>query len=134
MCIRDRAYCVYGPGSAADYIFDCAGSIDPITIEPTLLEQAIRLLKFGGTMVLAGVHRRKVPLNLQKMVFGLQNMVCGSGATDPEFRIAIDMLNRKVIDFEALVTHSFAHKDAIEAIKFACDTNQCLKVQIDYSL
>lgn len=52
----------------------------------------------------------------------------------PEFRIAIDMLNRKVIDFEALVTHSFAHKDAIEAIKFACDTNQCLKVQIDYSL
>ena len=34
-----------------------------------------------GTMVLAGVHRRKVPLNLQKMVFGLQNLVCGSGAT-----------------------------------------------------
>ena len=132
--LTGMAYCVYGPGSAADYIFDCAGSIDPIAIEPTLLEQAIRLLKFGGTMVLAGVHRRKVSLNLQKMVFGLQNMVCGSGATDPEFRIAIDMLNRKVIDFEALVTHSFAHKDAIEAIKFACDTNQCLKVQIDYSL
>ena len=132
--LTGMAYCVYGPGSAADYIFDCAGSIDPIAIEPTLLEQALRLLKFGGTMVLAGVHRRKVPLNLQKMVFGLQNMVCGSGATDPEFRIAIDMLYRKVIDFEALVTHSFAHKDAIEAIKFACDTNQCLKVQIDYSL
>ena len=132
--LTGMAYCVYGPGSAADYIFDCAGSIDPIAIEPTLLEQAIRLLKFGGTMVLAGVHRRKASLNLQKMVFGLQNMVCGSGATDPEFRIAIDMLYRKVIDFEALVTHSFAHKDAIEAIKFACDTNQCLKVQINYSL
>ena len=125
--LTGMAYCVYGPGSAADYIFDCAGSIDPIAIEPTLLEQAIRLLKFGGTMVLAGVHRRKVPLNLQKRWSLVFRTWSAAAAPTAEVPIAIDMLNRKVIDFEALVTHSFAHKDAIEAIKFACDTNQCLK-------
>jgi L-iditol 2-dehydrogenase len=128
------AYGSYGPGSNADVIFDCAGSIDPDGVEPTLFEQAMKLLKINGKMVALGVHRQKVNINLQKLVFGLQHIICGSGAVDYHFREAIRMLESKQFDFEAIITHSFKHDDAIEAIKLTCDTGKCFKVLIDYRL
>ncbi|MBS6397936.1 MAG: zinc-binding dehydrogenase [Clostridiales bacterium] len=127
------AYCVYGMGSAADYIFDCAGSMEASSIEPTLLEQAMRILKLGGTMVMLGVHRRNITVNAQKMVFGLQNMVCGSGFAEPDFRNVIRMLTEKKLDFEGVVTHVFPFEKIREAILFACDTNHCMRVEIDYT-
>ena len=129
-----QAYCVYGLGSNADYIFDCAGSIDLLSIAPTLLEESMRLLKLGGTLVMVGVHRRRITLNAQKMVFGLQNMICGSGVGAEDFRIGMQLLAEKPVDFEAAITHSFPFSQAIEAIQFACETDKCLKVVIDYTM
>lgn len=128
------SYGSFGPGSDADVIFDCAGSIDPDSAKETLFEQAMKLLKINGKMIAVGVHRQKVNVNLQKLVFGLQHIICGSGAIDYHFKEAIRMLESKQFDFEGIITHSFKHSDAIEAIKLTCNTSACFKVLIDYKI
>lgn len=128
------AYGSYGPASAADVIFDCAGSIDPSSTEPTLFEQAMKLVKINGKMIAVGVHRQKNDIDMQKLVFGLQHIICGSGANDYHFKEGMRLLASKQFDFESIISHSFKHDDAIEAIKLTCDTSACFKVLIDYRL
>lgn len=126
------AYCVYGPGSAADYIFDCAGSIHPEKEEPTLMEEAVKMLKYGGKLVAVGVHRREVHINMQKLVFGLQHIVCGSGATKLYFEEAIRLLSEKPFDFAGKITKAYTHGEAKQAIIDACDVCHCMKNVVDY--
>lgn len=126
------AYCVYGPGSNADVIYDCAGSINPNSTAPTLMEQGMKMLKYGGKMVAVGVHRRQVNINMQKLVFGLQDILCGSGNTKNYFEKAIEILASKQFDFEGAITRSYKHDDAIDAIVSTCDASSCIKVVIDY--
>lgn len=128
-----KAYSVYGPGSNADYIFECAGSMFPDANEPTLMEQAMKVLKYNGTMVVTGVHRQQVNINMQKLVFGLQNIVYGSGNVEYHFKEAIRILQSKQFNFEALVTQVYSFEDAIEAIKFTCDPSKCFRVLISYN-
>lgn len=124
--------CVYGLGSNADVIYDCAGSIHPNSTEPTLMEQGMKILKLFGYMVAVGVHRRPVNINMQKLVFGLQNILCGSGAGMYHFEEGMRILASKQFNFESLVTHSYSLDDAIEAHKTSCDTDKAFKVLIDY--
>lgn len=126
------SYCVYGSGSAADYIFDCAGSIHPEKDEPTLMEQAMKLLKYNGKMIAVGVHRRQVHINMQKLVFGLQHIVCGSGATKQYFEEAIRVLSEKRFDFEGKITKAYPHEEARQAIIDACDVYHYMKNVVDY--
>ncbi len=126
------AYCVYGPGSAADYIFDCAGSIHPEKNEPTLMEQAVKMLKYGGKLIAVGVHRREVHVNMQKLVFGLQHIICGSGAAKPYFEEALRLLSEKQFDFAGKITGVYSHGEAKQAIIDACDVHHCMKNVVDY--
>jgi 2-desacetyl-2-hydroxyethyl bacteriochlorophyllide A dehydrogenase len=133
-----EARCVYGSGSKADFIFDCAGSINPDNAEPTLMETGMKMLKYNGKMIAVGVHRRQVNINMQKLVFGLQNIICGSGPrgkpVEYHFKQAIRVLKSRQFDMERLVTHTYKHKEAIEAIKLTCEPSKCFKVLIDYRL
>lgn len=128
------AYCVYGPGSNADVIYDCAGSINPNGTAPTLMELGMKMLKYGGKMVAVGVHRRQVNINMQKLVFGMQDILCGSGNTKEYFEKAIEILASKQFDFEGAITRSYKHSDAIEGIVSTCAADSCIKVVIDYRL
>jgi len=127
-----KAYSVYGPGSNADYIFECSGSMDPKETNPTLMEQAMKVLKYNGTMVVTGVHRQKVEVNMQKLVFGLQNIVYGSGNVEYHFEEAMRILASKQFDFENLVTQIYRHDDVIDAIRLACEPESCFRILIDY--
>lgn len=126
------AYSVYGPGSAADVIIDCAGSLNPDSAAPTLMDEGIRMLKYFGKFVCVGVHRRQPNVNFQKLVFGMQDILCGSGATKPYFEKAIEVLASKQFDFAGAITRSYSQDDAIEAINAACNPDTSIKVVIDY--
>lgn len=128
------AYSVYGPGSNADVIYDCAGSIHPDSKEPTLCEQAIPLLKYFGKLVCVGVHRRELKFNMQKLVFGMTDVLCGSGNTKEYFEEALEIMASKRFDFEGTISRAYKHEDACEAIISACDATSCMKVVIDFRL
>lgn len=129
-----KARCVYGEGSAADIIVDCAGSLNPNSTAPTLMEEGMKILKYGGNMVCVGVHRRQPKVNFQKLVFGMQNILCGSGNTKEYFERAIQVIESGKFNIQSVVTQTFSHDETVEAIKFTCNASQCMKVQIDYRL
>ncbi len=122
--------------SAADYIFDTAGSINPNGTAPTLLDMAFPWAKNGCKIMQVGVHRRKVNVPVQDMVFCGWSLIstsgCGKGGF-PSFVAAIDLLMSDVVDFEAAVTNVFKFEDALEAIKYTTNPNQCMKVQVDFT-
>lgn len=129
-----EARSVFGPGSNADVIYDCAGSIDKENPDPTLAEDALKLLKYFGKMVVVGVHRRKVNVDFQKLVFGMTDILCGSGAVKEYFELALKIIASKKFDFESVISRKYKHEDAKEAIISACDTENCMRVMIDYRL
>jgi L-iditol 2-dehydrogenase len=123
---------VYGPGSAADVIIDCAGSINPNGTGPTLMDIGIKMLKFRGKFVCVGVHRRQPQVNFQKLVFGMIDILCGSGNSKPYFEWALRVLDSGRFNVERAVTQKFPFEQIKEGIVSTCNANECMKVVIDY--
>lgn len=124
---------VYGPGCDADVIYDCAGSRDPDSSAPTLMEEGIQLLKYFGKFVCVGVHRRQPKLNTQKLVFGMYDILCGSGNTHEYFELAVEILASKKFDFTKTIAEAYSKEHMMDAILASCDTDHvCMRVQIDY--
>lgn len=127
-------YGIKGIVSNADYIYDAAGSIDPDSKEPTLLEQAFPWGKFGAKIMEVGVHRRKVNVPVADMVFSCWSLMSVGGCGLSAFQNSIDLLKSRVVDLESAVTQTFRFDELPEAILCSCDAEKCLKVQIDYTL
>lgn len=126
-------YGLKGIVSNADYIYDTAGSINPNSTAPTLLEQAFAWCKYGCKIMEVGVHRRKVNVPIEDMVFCCWSLMSvGSGGL-PAFANAIEMLKAKPVDFKAVVTHTFPFEQAVEAVKCSCNADECFKVEIDFT-
>lgn len=128
-------YTAYGPGSAADAIIDCAGSINPNSTDPTLMDYGIKMLKYFGKFVCVGVHRRQPRVDFQKLVFGMVDILCGSGAGSRSYyETAIEMLASKEFDFAGTITHTYPHAETKDAIVFSINADQCMKLVVDYRL
>ncbi|EHN10842.1 Threonine dehydrogenase [Patulibacter medicamentivorans] len=83
---------------------DCAG-------HPDTVAAAVRHTGHGGTVVLAGVYGRRVPVTLDAVV-GRELRVQGSFAYASEFGHVIEMLARGDIDGEAFVSRHVSLTEA----------------------
>ena len=57
----------------------------------------------------------------------------GSFRFHEEFPIAIELMKSQLIDVNALVTHTIAFENSIEAFTLASDRNVAMKTQIQFS-
>jgi L-iditol 2-dehydrogenase len=88
-----------------DFVFECAG-------EQETLDQAIELLKPGGTLLIVGIpETERVSFNidlLRRKELRIENVRRQNHCIAP----AIDLLARGIVDLESLATHHFPLAEA----------------------
>jgi L-iditol 2-dehydrogenase len=93
-----------------DVVFECSG-------EPEALEQAVDLLKPGGTLLIAGIpESRRVSFDishLRRKELTIKNVRRQNDCT----QAAIDLLASGATDLDALVTHHFAFAQSQSAFE-----------------
>ena len=106
-----------------DVLFECSG------VE-SALASAIQALKPGATIVQLGLGG-DMTLPLQAMT-AKELTLKGSFRFHHEFPLAVEMMQRRVIDVSPLITQTFPLENAVEAFQMASDRSQALKVQIAF--
>ena len=110
----------YGYLSNADLLFDCAGSVE-------LLNSSLKLLRLGGSVVLAALYREKLVIDGTMMVRRGVKMV-GTFAYDDQFGRAVQMLQAGPLSVENLVSHRFGLDQVMEAFRTQADPQSSVKV------
>jgi L-iditol 2-dehydrogenase len=107
-------------------VFECSG-------DPAAIDQAVELVKPGGTIVLVGIPlAERVPLKfrtLRRKEIRLQNV----RRQNKCLAKAISLIASRTIEAAWLATHSFALEDAQNAFALAADrTDGVLKAVVDF--
>lgn len=105
-----------------DVVIDCAGAELGVTT-------ALKVLRRGGTFVLAAIFGRKVAVNLNRVV-EKEIELRGSYAYQGEFSTVIDLLSRGQVDPEQFVTHEFGLDDITDAFQVQLDPERSVKVLV----
>ena len=114
---------VFGqPVVSTRVFFDAAGAPGPI-------ELAVRHAPFGARLVIAGVHKRDVPLDL-RAVLAREMRIQGAIGYPNEFPAAIDSLRSGRVDAAALVSHRFELRAFADALRAARNPHEAGKVMI----
>jgi threonine dehydrogenase-like Zn-dependent dehydrogenase len=99
-------------GRLADIVVD----VTPVATQPIL--DAIEIVRFGGTVILAGVKGGPTAaIDNDKLVFGSITLKGVFTVTSPAYREAIRLLTRGGPPFERLHTASYPLERAAEAIQ-----------------
>jgi len=114
----------FGPDKA-DVIYDCAGS--DITIN-----QAIRCARKGSTIILVAVFASMANADLAVLNDHELDLNTTMMYRHEDYVDAIDLVNKKLISLDPLISAHFAFEDYIEAYRHI-DSNRekCMKVIID---
>jgi (R,R)-butanediol dehydrogenase/meso-butanediol dehydrogenase/diacetyl reductase len=103
----EAALAEFTDGIGPDFTFETAGA------EQTPVD-AINWTRRGGTVVLVGIYSATPKLDFNQIV-GLERTVIGSVAASPgEYRIAVDMIARGVVDISFMVSDVIPLDDVIE--------------------
>jgi L-idonate 5-dehydrogenase len=107
-----------------DVLFECSGIAAALASTiPAMRPRAIIIqLGLGGDMTLPVQAMTAKELQLR-----------GSFRFHGEFFTAVEMMRKKQIDVNPLITHTFSLNDALAAFEMASDRNQAIKAQIDFS-
>jgi len=90
-----------------DFVFECTG-------HQTVVDAALSIVKKGGTVVQIGIWDKPIEINLYKYVWH-QIRIQGIWAyTRKDFEYAIDLVAKKLIDPEPIVTKIIALDDIVE--------------------
>lgn len=101
--------------SGADFVFECSGV-------PILVNAALDVVRKGGTVVQIGLWDKPVEINLLKYVMN-QNRIQGVfGYLREDFEFAVDLVARKLIDPEPIITKIIPLQDIVEE-GFECAIN-----------
>ena len=107
-------------GIGADVTFEVAG------LDATV-QQAIDVTRQGGRVVQVGVPTAAVTVDIRKVIIGELEII-GEHATQWDFGTAIDLVARRRVDVDSLVTHTFALDQALEAMAHAGEGGEAVKV------
>ena len=112
------------PNSPASDVYFEATGVD------TVFNQTTQLAQRGARIVVVGVHKKAVSLDLVNLLFR-ELKIIGSMAYPTEFPEVITMLASGKVDISALITHRFPLSKFDDALKNARDTSKAIKVLID---
>lgn len=95
-----------------------------------VFEQIVNTAKTGASVVILGLHKQPVQLDLANVLLRELN-ITGSMAYPNEFPEVIDMLASGKIDVDAVISHQFPLSEFEQALSQARDTDTAIKVMID---
>lgn len=95
-----------------------------------VFEQILNTAKTGSRVVVLGLHKEPVQLDLANVLFRELNII-GSMAYPDEFPEVIEMLASGQIDIAPLITHRFPLSRFDDALVQAKKTDEAIKVLID---
>jgi len=99
----------------ADFVFECSGV-------PILVNDAINIARKGGTVVQIGIWDKPVEINLLKYVMNQIRIQGAWSYTKGDFKRAIDLVTKKLINPEPIVTKIISLDDIVEE-GFECGIN-----------
>lgn len=90
-----------------DFVFECTG-------DPSVVDAALSIVKKGGTVVQIGIWDKPIEINLFKYVWHQIRIQGIWSYTRKDFEYAIDLVAKKFIDPEPIVTKIISLDDIIE--------------------
>lgn len=113
----------YGAPAACGAIFDCAG------VE-SLINGVLPALRAGGTLVLAALHDRPLPVDATAIVRrGIR--IVGTFGYDDDFSRAVSLVAGGGVSTDDLVTHRFGLEHIAEAFDTQADADSSIKVLVE---
>lgn len=107
-----------------DVMFECSGSV-------SALSDGISVMRPGGVIMQLGLSG---DMSLPMMQITAKELeLRGSFRFHNEYAMAVQLMQRELIDTRSLVTHSLPMVSANEAFAIANDRNQAMKTQIEFS-
>lgn len=111
------------PVPACDVYFEATGV-------GAVFNQAVSLGKMGARIVVVGVHKVPIEIDLVNLLIRELN-ITGSMAYPNEFPQVIDMLSSGKVDTSVLISHRYSLNEFPSALAMAQDTQKAVKVLID---
>jgi L-iditol 2-dehydrogenase len=115
-------------GRGADVVIECTGVM-------TSIADAIRMVRFGGRVVLFGItSATSGTLPFYDLYFKELTLINNRAATAQDFPVMIDLVDRGVIRLEPLVTHRMALDELGTALGMVEDgAERRLKIILDHT-
>ncbi len=119
-------------GRGADKVFDCVGG----GASPTILKQAVEMVRRKGQVALIGAMRQGASLTVdwRKLHWGEIDVVPISGfyfwGNDPEFKIVTDLLIAGKLHATEMITHKFPLEKINEAFETAADKKKTNSIKV----
>lgn len=106
-----------------DVMFECSGADMALT-------SGLPTLRPGGTLVQVGMGGDKtVPM---QMITAKELTLRGTFRFNMEFSVAVELMQKGLVDTRPLITHTFPLAHATEAFSQANDRSGSMKVQLDF--
>jgi 2-desacetyl-2-hydroxyethyl bacteriochlorophyllide A dehydrogenase len=114
-------------GHGVDIVFECSGA-------PSAVDDALRMCKRAGRVVLVGFFEKPVTADLNDAVVNGINLYSVRGEGSGSVARAISLANQGRLDTETLVTHHFPLCHVAEAFDtYAERRGEAIKVMLDIS-
>lgn len=97
-----------------------------------VVEDVLNSIRPGGTLVVLGVHKEPVPLDLVNLLYR-EITIRGAMAYPTEFPEVIEMLASGAVDLTPMVSHRYPLESFSEAFATASDASQAAKVLVEIS-
>lgn len=95
-----------------------------VTSPPPTIPDALRACRFGGIVALIGLEERSgesIPLDINAFHFQKLQLRASHAIPNHYFPIALDLLARKIVDADKIVTHTFALDNYRQAFELAAN-------------
>jgi (R,R)-butanediol dehydrogenase/meso-butanediol dehydrogenase/diacetyl reductase len=108
-------------GDGADVVFDTAA-------HPTVAALVTKVVRVQGTVVVVGVHKQPVPVDLQALTFMETSFVGVRVYTRADVERAVELIEAGALGLERFPTQVFPLEEAAEAFQTALASTGVLKV------
>ncbi|HOQ75274.1 MAG TPA: alcohol dehydrogenase catalytic domain-containing protein [Thermoclostridium sp.] len=109
----------------ADVIFECIGN-------PNTLEEAVEVARKGSDIIVVGVVPDLAPINMGFVQDHELRLIGSAMYRVEDYREAIDLVGRGLIEFDALITHRVPFSDYAGAYRLIEEQkDKAMKVMID---
>jgi len=124
--LEDPVTCIldWTGGEGCDVVIEAAGGA-------VALQQALGMVSPGGRLVMFGLPDPSVPIDMTKVVLDELDVIGALGHPN-RWKSTIDLMGRRELEVDSLLTHLFPVDDAFKAFAVAeSRADDCVKVQLE---